>query len=226
MARRKKWKRKKKRYRASKSLSPYTGRYMGAFPENKVVNLRYVDIISLNPAAISVSEYIFRANSVHDPDYSGGGHQPLGYDQWTPFYNHYVVIGARISCQFIYSSGASPTGIIYGVYLRDDATTMTTGQEIMEQQLGKYRVAAASSLSSPSVTTLTNNFSAKKFFNITDIKDNRDNLGAIVTTSPTDGAFFHVWASTLDGTDLGDVDVVVTMNFIVSFSEPNNLAQS
>lgn len=37
----------------------------------------------------------FRNNSIYDPDGSGIGHQPLGYDQWSQFYGRYRVIGAK-----------------------------------------------------------------------------------------------------------------------------------
>lgn len=37
----------------------------------------------------------FRNNSIYDPDGTGIGHQPLGYDQWSQFYGRYRVIGAK-----------------------------------------------------------------------------------------------------------------------------------
>lgn len=37
------------------------------------------------------SSYVFKLNSLHDPDATGVGHQPYGRDQWAAFYNKYYV---------------------------------------------------------------------------------------------------------------------------------------
>jgi len=35
--------------------------------------------------------YIFRLNSLFDPDYTGGGHQPMGHDELATLYDNYQV---------------------------------------------------------------------------------------------------------------------------------------
>jgi len=35
--------------------------------------------------------YAFRASSCFDPDFTGAGHQPRGFDQWKLLYNMYIV---------------------------------------------------------------------------------------------------------------------------------------
>jgi len=39
---------------------------------------------------------VFRANSLYDPNYTGGGHQPNGFDQLIAAYNHFTVISSKI----------------------------------------------------------------------------------------------------------------------------------
>ncbi|WP_219929646.1 hypothetical protein, partial [Achromobacter pulmonis] len=42
----------------------------------------------------TVDTHIFRANSVYDPDESGVGHQPTGFDQLMEFFQYYTVVAA------------------------------------------------------------------------------------------------------------------------------------
>jgi len=41
-------------------------------------------------------DYIFRLNSIYDPDLSGGGHQPMGFDQLAALYNRYQVKSVKV----------------------------------------------------------------------------------------------------------------------------------
>jgi hypothetical protein len=44
------------------------------------------------------TEQIYRLNSPYDPDYSGSGHQPYGYDQISPLYRKVVVSNVKLTC--------------------------------------------------------------------------------------------------------------------------------
>ncbi len=68
-------------------------------PNEIVVRLKYVDQFTLNATTASTDNYLFRANSLYDPNYTGAGHQPFGYDQWTLFYSNWVV--ERATAQFV-----------------------------------------------------------------------------------------------------------------------------
>lgn len=44
----------------------------------------------------TVTSRLFRLNSLYDPDLSGLGTQPVGYDQWAAFYNKYRVVSTEV----------------------------------------------------------------------------------------------------------------------------------
>ena len=88
-------------------------------PDNTICKLKYNTRFQLDPASTgiagtsdtSLDTYIFRMNSLFDPDYTtsnpvaslGKGtpnHQPYGFDQWATFYNEYMVLGAKIDVDF------------------------------------------------------------------------------------------------------------------------------
>lgn len=63
---------------------------------SRYVKLRYVGYGTMNPAAAVTSTcHVFRLNSLYDPDYTGAGHQPYGYDQMSTFWTDYRVVGVR-----------------------------------------------------------------------------------------------------------------------------------
>lgn len=64
------------------------------------VKVRYSDTITVTMAAASYSAYMFNTNSLYDPDRSGTGHQPRGYDQLTPLYNRYRVDNMSYTIEF------------------------------------------------------------------------------------------------------------------------------
>ena len=112
---------KRKRYRKARNL------VLGGFPKTKIVKLRYVQEITLNSASGVYDVHSFRANSLFDPDYNGVGHQPSNFDRWMEIYNHYTVVGSKITAKYMPSTNpSSNAGGYFGIMLTDDSTTMAT----------------------------------------------------------------------------------------------------
>lgn len=61
--------------------------------------LTYCDTKTLVPAA-GQARYVWRLNSLFDPDFTGGGHQPGYHDEWALLYKKYRVTGCKwyITC--------------------------------------------------------------------------------------------------------------------------------
>lgn len=225
---RKKYATKKKTYkprRKYKKKAAMPGREMPGFPITKIVKMRYVDTIRMDPAAGASATHRFRANSINDPDITGAGHQPLGHDQWAAFYNHYVVLGSKITCKFIAES-TSQTSSLCALYTSDDEFTPNTAIVTIEQGLAKWRSGVLSTDGQSSMRVV-NTYSAKKFFNLTDVKDNVTRVGAYFENNPSDGAVYTLQYAALNLlSDLAAIQVLVTIEYTVSVSEPKSLAQS
>lgn len=81
------------------------------------------------------SQYIFRGNSLFDPDYSGVGAQPYGYDQLCPvFYNNYNVKSCKItvypSVAAAYVTGFPPYIEVLVVPYRGNALPYTDPNDV------------------------------------------------------------------------------------------------
>lgn len=192
-------------------------------PLQRRARLRYVDTVELNGLNGNLGVTLFRANSCFDPDFSLGGHQPLGYDEWSNLFNHYCVIGSKISCSISPASVEPEGSYITGVYLSDASTVpYATFRGFIEAKKGTWR----RSTNQNHVMRTKSHYGAKKFFSITDVKDNTKRIGAQVTANPTDDAFFIVWIQA--AAEAGSIETLVTivMDFIVDFSEPKDLTTS
>lgn len=193
-------------------------------PTSNFARLRYTEAVTLDVGAGgTISKYVFSANDLFDPNVTASGHQPMTFDQLSTFYNHYVVSGAKITVQAYDYSDATIKPNLIGIMLNDDTVTPSLFNEVIEQRKCKYKICAPQQKS----VTVTSNYSAKKFFNITDIKDNLDRIGASVAGSPADRAFFTIFALPIDvSTDTPSFSCVVTIDYIAHFSEPKDIAQS
>lgn len=73
-------------------------------------------------AGTAVTSITFRANSLHDPEYTSGGTQPYQYDQLVPFYGGYIVYGVKVHLEFY---NPLYDGIIVGCRIRLASATAT-----------------------------------------------------------------------------------------------------
>lgn len=102
--------------------------------------LRYVDNVIVQTVNLSddASIHYFACNGIHDPNITGGGHQPYGHDTVASLYNHYRVDKAVIRVTPSTVGGQ----IIWGVAITDDAATPVTDNVMEERKLSKSSVMA------------------------------------------------------------------------------------
>lgn len=90
----------------------------GPFPSALFTKFTYADRFQLASSTGSFASNVFNINSLYDPDASGVGHQPRGYDTLVGAtggnapYNKYVVYGCKISIRFTSHSSSVSTGSI------------------------------------------------------------------------------------------------------------------
>lgn len=215
------YKRKKKRpYRKRQPLSlkksPMPRRYM--------TKLRYAENgLSLDAGAGIVVPYIFSANDCYDPNYSGTGHQPRGFDQLMPLYNHFTVLGSKITVRF--SNEANSQSVACYLTLQGENTTQTNPIDYMERQDVKTCTLAPQGGGSTN-GTLTQTFSAKRFFGPSRVMDDTSQRGS-AGGSPSERSYYHIGVVALNGsTDISYVPFSVVIDYIVMFHEPNDVASS
>lgn len=193
--------------------------------QNALVKMRYVETRNINPSATIADYLIYRANSVYDPYQGTGGDQPTGFDQWMLFYNHFNVVGSKITVTFN-TTDATDAGNAIGLVSLRDSTTVETDITTLRRQAGAVWKPLTPMGSNRSVQTIKKYFSAKKFFKVKDT--NQSEYKGTISGNPSEEAYYHVYvgAGNSRAVDPAVVDVNVTIDYIVLLSERKPLADS
>lgn len=193
------------------------------FPATRRVTLRYVSYASISGG---FSNQVVSANNIFDPDTSGGGHQPLGFDNWAALYATYIVVGSRIRVTFQPSTSSATEPYIYGVYLSDSSSLGATEWTVVAEQPACAWVMGSNDWDSgSSQKELFGTFDAAKFFNVVNVKDNESRFGGGIGGAPSDPVFFHLFGGGINGTAQAST-MAYEIEYDVIFSTIKQLAQS
>lgn len=200
-----------------------TGNFNTPLKQSMKATHRYSTTISIDPSAAGLlSKYIFSANGMYDPDLTSTGHQPMGFDQLALMYNHYTVVGSKITIKFINSDTNYVQ--LFGVSVLADSTGFTGDpHQYIEQGQSTYKICGKAG--SDRSQTLTKTFSTKKFFKKSNVLD-EDDLKGSSANNPTEMAFYHIVAAPLESVDAAPVLAIVLLEYTSVWHEPRTLAQS
>lgn len=191
-------------------------------PMKLVTKLAYNETVRLTGgSAGATAVYVFNASSLYDPNYTGTGHQPLGFDQIMAMYDHYVVLGAKVTVKFAMPSGSAYTVAQVGVHGAATVTPRTNGSAYVETGTTSMKMVGFPSY----FPQVTQGYSPKVHMGVTNPMD-ADKLQGQINANPTDGWYWHVFAEPHLSSETVDVFANVTIEYTAAFIEPVELAQS
>lgn len=80
------------------------------------IKLKYCETFGLSSNATlqgyTGAQQEWRLNSVYDPNFTGGGHQPYGYDQISLLFARYCVVGCQVKLIFSEPTGVGCQGVV------------------------------------------------------------------------------------------------------------------
>jgi len=126
---------RKKSYKR-KALSVFNRR-LQVNPSFAYARMRYVEGIFISTSADNVANiYVYRANSVYDPNKTGVGHQPTNRDYWAERYRDYCVISSVCTVKYVRNLGNThnPEGImkVYTANAADETNYPDKTSELLE----------------------------------------------------------------------------------------------
>lgn len=190
--------------------------------------LVYTDTVLLtSTGGVAFNTYTFRANSVNDPDWTGGGHQPTRYDQLAAIYARYEVLKSNIRVQFTTGDVSTTSTTVatgpwhVGVTCSGSATPAGTGTD-PGYTLAESPRSDHGALCTQMVKTCNTYWDRS----LNGVVKHDDSLTASVGNNPASEGYYIVWGFNEGNVAGTTVLAHVRIEYEVRFSRPIQVAVS
>jgi len=181
-------------------------------PPKIKVKLRYSDFTTHTHSAGVFQTWVFRGNSVYDPDFTYSGHQPVGFDELAAFYMYYYVHGSKIHVSTSSLTALVPQTII--IKAVRELVAPTSWVPLVEGTRAEYRMVPTSGIPE---TNLHMQSTTKEMFEGQGPLD--QDFGALVTTNPAKVWYWEVWTQSSDQGTTAILAVQPVVEYEVVFSQ-------
>lgn len=194
-----------------------------------ITKMFYYDYVKQLTPVLGVPDVDFySANSLYDPDTTGVGHQPIGFDQIMLMYEQFTVTHARIKVTF---QNANDHNTRVAIYLSPDAIGITDPIKLMENGTLVTDVLQGNNgatQATQSLKTLEYNIDVKKYFGRRNNREmlNDPELHGNVAANPLEQVYFGVTAWDPYGANNETIAYDVILEYSAIFTEPKKLNPS
>lgn len=129
------------------------------FPKRMTMCHKYHETVNLSSTMGALSTYNFSANGMFDPNLTATGLQPYYFDQCAALYDHYCVIGSKITFTVL-NLGLGFPGI-FGCYVNDDTAVTPNIDGLVTNSNGFHKYI---NYGQTNVVTAKLGWSGKKIF--------------------------------------------------------------
>lgn len=179
----------------------------GTIAPRQLIQFKWADSRNIQPGT-PLGYYTYTANSLFDPNQTGAGNQPVGFDQWAAFYLNYRVYKTTYKVSFSGYSVSPGTmcccipGNTVVVWAAGDMQKLLSQPYVKTKvlQMGSNTTEITGVLNHPAILGLT----AEQY-------RNSENTSSGTAASPTDASLFQVVLATQD--QASNVNVAITVQF-------------
>lgn len=208
-----------------RSYSSSLVRSSAIFGTSKRCKLNYYTQFSLVTGGTggAAGNAVFTCNGLFDPDITGVGHQPMGFDQMMQIYDHYTVLAAKATVHLTPRKDTT-IPVVGGILLNADTTVVTDNQRLIENGMVKWELLPSQTQGMGRKFVLPVNISKFMGKNIIDEDDYRGDSGA----NPLEQVFFNVFSYNADFNDTAapTINCDILIEYYCLFSEPRNMVKS
>lgn len=184
-------------------------------PQRYICKLKYADDVYTTVAG----SYTMNLNSIFDPNRSGGGHQPYGFDQLASLYNRYRVI----ACGWRVTAPSSTQTVQLGTLPANETVSVATFAELKENPRAKYVIQHVGG----NVQTVSGKVYLPSLVGRTKAQYMADDrYQATVVSDPGELAILNIQASNNGGVGINAQVINILMEYTVEFFDVKPLAQS
>lgn len=193
-----------------------------AFPKRLFVPMVYSsDLITLTCTVGAGAYHLMSQNSLYDPDITGSGHQPYGFDQWSAMYNYYRVHAFKMKMCAVNQTDTQPITIVFNTNsVTSGPTDIDTAKET-PNAITRRGGANKTPVCLETYRTLAFTCGVPKRNVATD-----DLFRAAVNTSPSIQRTMQVWAQPFDQATTVTVKFEIKIKYYSEFYGPKNVSQS
>lgn len=182
-------------------LNPVAPRY--------ICKMKYSEYITTD----ATGQYVMNLNSIFDPNRTGVGHQPYGFDTMANLYNRYRVISCGWRIQRAMLDGGNPL-MIGAIPSNDDSILWTDFSELRENPRGKYIMQNAGA----GVVTLKGKSYLPALVGRTKAQYMADDhYQSIVTTNPIERCLFYILSYNANDVFAPGTGLQVLLEYTVEF---------
>lgn len=182
----------------------------------------YENGLSITGTTGAIGNYFFRANDAFDPNQTGTGHQPMGFDQMMLLFEQFFVLRSHIRVRFL-NTGSNP-GIV-GVALTPDTTSIVP-ESTQEQGLQRTRFVEKNGVQGD-CQTITLTCDCPTYFGVRRQPYLASSLyQGTAGNVPTELCYFKLFTYSLDAVSTIAVSFDVALTYDIYFQEPRQLGES
>lgn len=196
-----------------------------AQPRRLPITFTYNTRFSLTEAAAGTgTTYVFRLNSLYDPNLTGVGSQPVGYDQWSTLFNRSIVTRCDVVVTYT-NTTASYTPLRFGFYPATGLSTIPADTDAWATQWGARSGMMGGH--GTTIKTLRASFDIHKVLGVTKMRI-LDDVGYTENTSTAvAGAFQALLVTHIAGVSaVASATLFVTLKFHAVLFDPVALTVS
>lgn len=196
--------------------------YMPIFNTAVRKRLTYFDYGSITTTSGVMSSHVFSVNGLYDPNITGTGHQPAGFDQMMVFFDHYVVIRSKATITLV---NATPTQTVQVALSLNSTVTPTSDVTILNEAGYVARDFLNIGTAPDSIKTLSMTCNVSKFQGVPIPKDDPELWGS-ASSNPTEQSYFNIsiWDALAAQSSTTRYEILI--EFDAWFIEPRKISSS
>lgn len=209
--RRRSYRKRRSRFRTSRRRR--TRRIRAVNPRTRLVKLKYAEYFTLDVGVGGLGlGHAFRLNSLYDPNFSGTGHQPMGYDELATYYKNTMVIGAKVTLRMYNTGNGSSDYAVASLWPRFGQDTPSNPNIASAQLLWETPGVTTKLLNligtGKDLQTMSRKFSIKKWAQVPNMMDNKILFAEDFTASLPNVNALMLWVGVNPFVPSQDIDVV------------------
>lgn len=198
-------------------------RFLPIFPNMCTKKLRYSETVNLSAVSGVLSSLVYTMSGLYDPNISGTGHQPMGFDQIMMFYEHYHVLHCRAKVIFR-NTNATVAGFCALKVAPDTAAPASYNDLIEEGRSSHDFVNTAGGYGCWKMMTASANVPAVNGLTKANYLANEDLRGG-VTFNPAEQTYLHICAYS-PSVETVNFQVSIVLEYTATFTEARLLTAS